>query len=211
MKKFLIVCLFFVHSKASAIDFGIQGGIGQNELVGDVTSDIKEEIGYRVGFVSRYELSEDFNFKSGLLYTSRKYQVYDITGLPFNEIKYDVQLTYLDVPLLLEARVLSWLNIFIGSVVAFNLNGNAKGTDVTGPIDYEVNDITSPYFLGQAGINFDFGLVNLDFIYERGFNRVFDGSENDFTFIGMNIAFWLYESDSNDYSRDSRRSSSRTR
>ncbi len=173
MKHLLLsaACLFFGTAAFAQKDsgFGIKAGLNYNangdyfESVGDAARDPDRNVGYHIGLFGKLEISRLY-LRPELVYTRTKS---DYDGGDFNMSK-------LDVPVLLGAKVIGPLHVFAGPSFQYILNTEFDGID----IDDVENDFTVGINIG-AGVNL--GKLGVDVRYERGF------SNNEAEFINTNI------------------------
>ncbi|WP_425236517.1 porin family protein [Ulvibacterium sp.] len=173
MKHLLLcaACLFLGTAAFAQKDsgFGIKAGLNYNangdyfESVGDVARDPDRNVGYHIGLFGKLEISRLY-LRPELVYTRTKS---DYDGGDFNMSK-------LDVPVLLGAKVIGPLHVFAGPSFQYILNTEFDGID----IDDVENDFTVGVNIG-AGVNL--GKLGVDVRYERGF------SNNEAEFINTNI------------------------
>jgi hypothetical protein len=173
MKHLLLcaACLFLGTAAFAQKDsgFGIKAGLNYNangdyfESVGDAARDPDRNVGFHIGLFGKLEISRLY-VRPELVYTKTKS---DYNGGDFNMSK-------LDVPVLLGAKVIGPLHVFAGPSFQYILNTEFDGID----IDDVENDFTVGVNIG-AGVNL--GKLGVDVRYERGF------SSNEAEFINTNI------------------------
>lgn len=148
--------------------FGIKGGLnyGGNgnyfESAGDAARNPDSNIGYHFGVFGK--LGNRLYFRPELIYTKTKS---DYDGDKFDMSK-------LDAPLLLGAKIIGPLNIFAGPAFQYILQSEFDGIS----IDRVENDFSVGMHIG-AGVSL--GKLGIDLRYERGF------SNNEAEFINTNI------------------------
>lgn len=173
MKHLLLcaACLFLGTAAFAQKDsgFGIKAGLNYNangdyfESVGDAARDPDRNVGFHIGLFGKLEISRLY-VRPELVYTKTKS---DYDGGDFNMSK-------LDVPVLLGAKIIGPLHVFAGPSFQYILNTEFDGID----IDDVENDFTVGVNIG-AGVNL--GKLGVDVRYERGF------SNNEAEFINTNI------------------------
>ncbi len=173
MKHLLLctACLFLGTAVFAQKDsgFGIKAGLNYNangdyfESVGDAARDPDRNVGYHIGLFGKLEISRLY-VRPELVYTKTKS---DYGGNDFDMSK-------LDVPILLGAKIIGPLHVFAGPSFQYILNTEFDGID----IDDVENDFTVGLNIG-AGVNL--GKLGVDVRYERGF------SSNEAEFINTNI------------------------
>ena len=173
MKKTLLLAamvLFGLSATAqSESGFGIKGGLNYNangdyfESAGEAARNPDRNVGYHLGVFGKIGISRIY-FRPELVYTKTKS---DYDGNDFDMSK-------LDAPLLLGAKVIGPLHLFAGPSFQYILNTEFDGIT----IDDVNNDFTVGLNIG-AGVNL--GKLGIDLRYERGF------SDNEANFINTNL------------------------
>jgi len=172
MKRTLLLAVFAMVSitafAQTGSGFGIKGGLNYNangnyfESAGDAARNPDRNIGYHFGIYGK--LGNRLYFRPELIYTKTKS---DYDGDKFDMSK-------LDAPMLLGAKIIGPLNIFAGPAFQYILQSEFDGIS----IDTVENDFSVGMHIG-AGVNF--GKLGIDLRYERGF------SNNEAEFINTNI------------------------
>ncbi len=144
--------------------FGIKGGLnyGANgdyfESAGDAYKDPKSNVGFHLGIFG--QIGEKIYLRPELVYTKTKSD-YDNNSLDMSK---------LDLPVLLGINIIGPLNVFAGPAFQYILN-----TDYD---DITIGDVENDFTVGlNIGAGVSFGNFGLDLRYERGF------SENEVTII----------------------------
>lgn len=212
IKKILItlLCSGVMATEIQAqVQFGIRSGVNFSKWEGQdlqVIEDLLEKTdgylvtkgktGYHIGGYLRIPISKTFSFEPGLQYSKKGYRIMGDFQIPV--LKYfginagaQVQSHYIDVPLVIKARVIKGLQVYAGPQVSFlarsTLNAklgvlgisifnrgfgiterfNRVDLGLTGGIGYELDNGLNI----QAG--YDHGLSPLDKNENyRAFNRV---------------------------------------
>ncbi|MDX1314014.1 MAG: outer membrane beta-barrel protein [Eudoraea sp.] len=147
--------------------FGIKAGLNYNgngdyfDSARDAFENPDRNVGYHIGFYGK--LGNQVYLRPELVYTKTKSE--------YNGADFDM--SKLDVPVLLGAKVIGPLHVFGGPAFQYILNTEFNGIS----IDNIENDFTVGLHLG-VGVNL--GGIGLDLRYERGF------SENEVRFISSN-------------------------
>lgn len=183
--RFLMILIAATLTSAPtfAQELGLLGGFHQTtaESANTTYSD-DGKIGYKLGALARFEMSEPFSFRSGLIYTARNFDL----NAPGIEVEY--KFSYLDVPALIDYRLNDVVGFYGGLSIGINVADEAKinGVDA-GDIDTE-----SMIALGQVGASFLFqDMFSLDVYYERGLGDIAN-SVKDYSTFGANFVYWLY-------------------
>jgi hypothetical protein len=144
--------------------FGIKGGLnyGANgdyfESAGNAYEDPKSNVGFHLGIFG--QIGEKIYLRPELVYTKTKSD-YENNSLDMSK---------LDLPVLLGINIIGPLNVFAGPSFQYILN-----TDYD---DITIGDVENDFTVGlNIGAGVSFGNFGLDLRYERGF------SENEVTII----------------------------
>ena len=173
MKKTLLTAVFAMGSIAAfsqnGSGFGIKGGLNYSangdyfESIGDAAREPDRNVGYHVGLYGKIGVSRLY-FRPELMYTKTKS---DYQGEQFDVSK-------LDAPLLLGAKIIGPLHVFAGPAFQYILDTEFDGI--------AINDIENDFTVGlNIGAGLNLGKVGIDIRYERGF------SDNEASFINTNI------------------------
>lgn len=171
-KNSLLVALFAMFSMATFAQnnsgFGIKAGLNYNangdyfESAGEAAKDPGRNVGYHVGLFGKF--GDRLYLRPELVYTRTKT---DYDGDKFNMSK-------LDAPLLIGAKIIGPLNLFAGPAFQYILDTEFDGISI--------NDVESEFSVGMhIGAGLSLGKVGIDLRYERGF------SNNEAEFINTNI------------------------
>ncbi len=124
MRKFIFVIglLMGFGSAAHAQDFGILLGVHESNATASQTGwSSSNEFGFRVGGTVSVPLADQVNFRSGLIFTQRHFDLTDTAG-----DKLINNFDYLDVPALVQYNFTENFGVFGGLIVAFNVNNNVS-------------------------------------------------------------------------------------
>ncbi|MDR3047865.1 MAG: PorT family protein [Bacteroidales bacterium] len=184
MKKYLsalIALLFVTTLTAQGLQkniFGIRAGINSSTMMHKPKGDTGSRIGFDFGASYQRLLSthNPLHFETGLYLTSKGYEDYEIIGMPFHSSMVDINLIYLQVPLVLNYDFIISNDVTIqplaGLYVAYGIGGKRETKKVA-------NSSHSPYDMGYerfdwglkigigttfhniyAGVGYEFGLYN---------------------------------------------------
>jgi hypothetical protein len=185
----IVVSTFFINAQSGS-GIGIKGGInfgstgdfkssffnGFNDI--DTSQGTNLEFGYHIGVFGKLKLSDKFYFRPELIYTKRQNE-YDITGSSETE---NLNISSLDIPLLLGIKVVGPLSFFIGPTLHYILD-----KDIDSPADFKINDIEKDLTFGiNTGIAMNIKKFGIDLRYERTFgkNLIEFQSEMNTSFFG---------------------------
>lgn len=173
MKKTLLlaVCAMLSMTAFAQTDseFGIKAGLNYNgngnyiESVGDAAREPDKNIGYHAGIYGKIKVLR-FYVRPELFYTKTKS---DYNGDSFDMSK-------LDLPVLVGAKVIGPVHAFAGPAFQYILNSEFDGI--------AINEIENNFSVGaHLGIGVNLGKLGVDVRYERGF------SDNEARFINTNV------------------------
>ncbi|WP_276167511.1 porin family protein [Zobellia alginiliquefaciens] len=174
MKKTLLTAVFALVSIAAfsqndLVKVGVKAGLnyGANgdyfESIGDAARDPDRNMGYHLGLFGKVGLSRIY-FRPELMYTKTKSD--------YDGDKFDI--SKLDMPLLIGAKIIGPLHVFAGPSFQYILDTEFDGISI--------DDIENDFSVGaNIGAGVDLGKLGIDIRYERGFNS------NEATFINTNI------------------------
>lgn len=177
MRKLLFIAfitvLGFKSVSAQGVQFGIQGGLNFSSLR---NVDEPDQItAFNAGIVLDIPASERFSFQPGLTYSGQGYSIEDNT----------VDLSYLNVPLMLQYRIFHGLSLNAGPQVGFLLD--AKDDDIDLKDSFESVD-----FGLNLGISYRFNNgFNLGAQYNMGLSDITDIEELDLSENGQNGVYQL--------------------
>jgi len=170
MKKTLLGLFLMIGSISFAqSSYGIKAGLNYNgngdvkDSAGKVLENPDHNVGFHVGVFGK--IGSSLFFRPELMYTNTK-SSYD-GGRDFKMQK-------LDLPLLVGARIIGPLNVFVGPSLQYILD-----------TDYDqvtLGDVENDLTVGaQFGVGVNIGRLGVDLRYERGL------SDNEARFIDTNI------------------------
>jgi uncharacterized protein (UPF0128 family) len=156
MKKLLFTCfllLITLNSKAQGVDLGIKAGINFAELTD--ASDLDNKTGYTFGLFAGIKFSDKIGIQGDLLYSAQ--------GVD------DIDLNYVNVPIVLRYFIISKLNVQVGPQFGFVVDDNVK--------DVFKNTAESKTFdlSGIVGLGYDLPLgFRVEGRYNFGFSDAVD-------------------------------------
>lgn len=193
MKKIIfMLCLVLGTTQLTQaqIDFGIKGGINYNsesfqEVQEDVLAGAKSKTGYHAGIWTRFNLPAiGLYLRPEIVYTELKNETtLNTTSTTTAIATYSFQ--KIDVPILLGAKVLGFVNIFAGPSFQYIIDGDLSFKDIANEIkDTKVDGFSAGFQFG-GGVEFEnFGI---DVRWERGFSDT--ESELIYNNVTQNIKF----------------------
>ncbi|WP_422105054.1 outer membrane beta-barrel protein [Winogradskyella sp.] len=165
--------LFIGAQSGSGI--GIKGGINFGST-GDLTSDVFNgfnnisisqgtnlEFGYHIGVFGKLNFGGKFYVRPEVVFTKRQNE-YDIIGADEQE---QLNISSLDVPILLGIKVIGPVSFFIGPSFHYILDKS-----IDSPGDFNILDIENDLMLGiNTGIAVNIQKFGIDLRYERTFGE----------------------------------------
>lgn len=118
-----LVLSLLTTQQSKASDYGFEFGFRQQSGSSATGTTAKSQLGYQLGGVGHFDLTERLNLRTGLFYVQRPLVVtVDATG---DEAKY--QLNYVDIPLTVLFKFEDYGGVYFGPVLSMNLDGSCSG------------------------------------------------------------------------------------
>lgn len=173
MKKIMLIAALMVATLSASAQGGpfikpMAGGTLAT-MTGDV-SDLKMKVGFIGGAELGYQFGNRFALTAGALYSMQGARISN------DKVKYNVNMDYLNVPIMAAFYPVNGLGIKAGAQFGFLLN--AKQGDEKIKDFCEKNDFSIP-----VGLSYEFDDVALDLRYNIGLSDVFK-SETHGTYNG---------------------------
>ena len=198
MKKLILTAAFsiliFQFNQAQELTFGVKGGINLASLGGDVGPGAKGKMGFHLGGIAEYMLSDEFGVQAELLYSA--------LGGKFEEndeefsIEEKTKLSYITLPIVGKYFVTEEIALeagpqfgfLVGAESEFTATFNGETESGTEDISKGVNGLDLGFGLGGSfntegglffGLRYVLGLSNIYKDAEGGFsvnNNVFQAS-----------------------------------
>lgn len=173
-------CLFF-QSNSLALGFGVEGGFRQQSgdtITGFSTS---SQVGYQLGAVGFFDLSEKVAIRSGLFYTQRPLKITNDTSLSSTSMAF----TYFDIPIGLMLKFEDSMGIYLGTAASINLDKSSSQKSVMDIVD--AKSFVMPLQLG----------VTFKFMPDLGLNLYFEQFGDvakdlkSYRSVGVNLLFTM--------------------
>lgn len=120
MKKLLFIAAISLgiaaNVNAQANEFGIKAGFNYSNFTGDDVDDLDSRAGFHVGAIYHLGINDDFAFQPEILLSTKGAE--------------DLNLMYVDIPLLAHIHATEELTFHVGPQVGFLLSAKNDGTDV---------------------------------------------------------------------------------
>ena len=161
MKKFMLIAALMVASlsaSAQGVFIKPMAGATLTTLTGDV-SDLKMKLGFTGGAEVGYQFKEAIALTAGALYTMQ--------GAKFDSeyTKYNINLDYLNVPIMLAVYPVKGFGIKAGAQFGFLLNAKEG--------DHDIKDLyKKSTFSIPVGLSYEFEETSVDLRYNIGLSNL---------------------------------------
>lgn len=164
-----------------ALGFGLEAGFRQQS--GDVAAGATttSQVGYTLGAVGYFDMTDTIAFRSGLAYTQRPLQITeDVTKQSST-----VTLTYFDIPIGLMLKFEDWMGAYFGVALSLNLDKSSSNTNVV-----RLENVKSMALPIQLGVTFKFlPEMGMNLYFEQ-FGDPADGLKS-YRSVGANFLFTM--------------------
>jgi len=177
MKKIIFIAFLllslssFSQSKECNCSIGIKVGVNFSTIT-DATN-LSNRTGFQAGFFAGVKFNDFIGIQADLLYSQQ--------GAEFEPENID--LNYLNIPVLFKYYVIRGLNIQAGPQFGFVMNDNLE--EFFGDVEAEKFDLT-----GVFGVGYDlFTRIKLEARYNIGFTDIFDGGDGKNSMASLSIGY----------------------
>jgi len=157
MKKLILTAAFsiliFQFNQAQELTFGVKGGINLASLGGDVAPSAKGKMGFHLGGIAEYMLSDEFGVQAELLYSALGGK-YEETNEGVS-IKEKTKLSYITLPVVGKYFVTDEIALEAGPQFSFLMSAESEGEST---FDGETQSATEDISNGINGIDLGFGI-----------------------------------------------------
>lgn len=161
---------------------GVFAGASYTDLNTDDNASIDPTIGYRLGVITDSTLTEKISLRYGFSYTIREFS--STSGSTETTFKFN----YVDIPVAVRYQITDMFGVFLGSVLAINVNNRTETNGVEG----KVEPLKNLYPLAQIGANLTFNSFGVEVFYETGFTGIIRRAPTtDYSNFGVNFIYWL--------------------
>jgi hypothetical protein len=163
VKIFLVAVLISAAGISQSIDLGVKAGINFSSInLENVGS--SSVTGFQAGVFAGLKFSDKLGLQADVLYSKQGAE------LTVSNILEEIDLSYVNVPIVLKYYVFQGLNIQVGPQFGFVINDNIKEI-LKGQVDAKSADVS-----GVVGLGYDLPLgLRVDARYNFGFSDVLDG------------------------------------
>ena len=181
MKKMMMIAAMMI----AAVSANAQNEVGQLTLqpkaginISTVTGSIdgkKAKVGLVAGVEAEYGISENFGIDFGILYSMEGYKLnHELWGEQYlGTQKLNMNLDYLNIPILAQYYPIKGLAIKAGIQPAFNVRHKASGDG-----DGKIDGVKSFNFSIPVGLSYEYASFVLDARYNIGLTKIFDVDES---------------------------------
>ena len=163
VKVLLIALVISVSGISQSIDLGVKAGVNFSSINYDNVAS-SSITGFQAGVFAGIKFSDKLGIQADLLYSKQGAE------LTLEEI----DLSYVNVPIILKYYVFQGLNIQLGPQFGFVISDNIKEI-LAGQVDAKSADVS-----GVVGLGYDLPLgLRVDARYNFGFSNVIEGIEGD--------------------------------
>lgn len=182
MNKFFAILFFLgISIQSFALGFGVEAGFRQQSGDVPVGYSSSSQVGYTLGAVGYFDLTEKLAIRSGLMYSQRPLKL----TLDSTQTSSDIGLTYFDIPLSLMLKFEDWMGVYVGAALALNLDKTSSNKSV-----YTLTDVKSMVIPVQLGVTFKFMPdIGLNLYFEQ-FGEVAEGLKS-YRSVGANLLFTM--------------------
>lgn len=191
MKIYFTVLSFALLSlssiQAQEMNIGLKGGLNFSTIGGDSSEDIDSKIGYNLGLLSHFHLSDRFGLQPEIMYSSQGGKSKDIAG------DFELDLNYINIPVLFQYMFDNGFRIQAGPQLGI-LTG-AKLKDDTSKVDvkdeFKTIDFALSFGLSYVHPPSGFGV---DARYNYGLSNINENSASKAYNRGFQVGvFYLFK------------------
>ncbi len=175
------MCCLFFQSNSLALGFGVEGGFRQQSGDTSMGFTASSQVGYQMGAVGFFDLTEKVAIRSGLFYTQRPLKITNDASLNSTSMSF----TYFDIPIGFMLKFADSMGIYLGSAVSINLDKSSSQKSVMDVVD--AKSFVTPL---QLGVTFKFMPdVGLNLYFEQ-FGDVAKDLKS-YRSVGVNLLFTM--------------------
>ena len=163
VKVLLVALVISVSGISQSIDLGVKAGVNFSSINLDNVAS-SSITGFQAGVFAGIKFSDKLGVQADVLYSKQGAE------LTVSNVLQQIDLSYVNVPIVLKYYVFQGLNIQVGPQFGFVINDNIKEI-LAGEVDAKSADIS-----GVVGLGYDLPLgLRVDARYNFGFSDVLDG------------------------------------
>jgi hypothetical protein len=163
VKVLLIALVISVSGISQSIDLGVKAGVNFSSINLDNVAS-SSITGFQAGVIAGIKFSDKLGVQADVLYSKQGAE------LTVSNVLQQIDLSYVNVPIVLKYYVFQGLNIQVGPQFGFVIDDNIKEI-LAGQVDAKSADVS-----GVVGLGYDLPLgLRVDARYNFGFSDVLDG------------------------------------
>ena len=176
MKKFILIIAilfgFSFNSQAQDIKFGVKGGLNfaNINLDNDVDAEFDSRTGYHIGLVTQFSMLGMFALQPELLYSAQGAK--------------DIDLDYLNVPVLFKYKIAGIASIEAGPQFGFLVNDNVPDIFDSSLNDFDIS--------GAVGAGVEISKFFAQLRYNFGFSDAFDGGDSKNSNFQVSVGYYIF-------------------
>ncbi len=205
-KMFLVaaVAVFGMSQSDAQVNFGIKAGPQLTNLVGNDDVDASSKFGFHAGAYANIRISEQFAFQPELLYSmqgaeAERTETETILGQTITtHMEEKVNLSYINIPLMMKWYAYDGLNFEFGPQVGFNMSAKSKATatttgggqSVTQEVEQDIDDIETVDFGLNIGAGYELPMgLNFGIRYGLGLTEIVKDYDMKNSVISLGIGY----------------------
>lgn len=203
MKKMFLaaaIAVLGLSQSDAQVNFGVKAGPQLSNLVGNDDVDASTKFGFHAGAYANIRISEQFAFQPELLYSmqgAESEMTYEEFGITYRD-EDKIQLSYINVPLMMKWYAYDGLNFEFGPQIGFNVAAKAKGEStvtngdgsITTSYDEDIDDIETVDFGLNIGAGYELPMgLNFGIRYALGLTEIQKDSDLKNSVISLGIGY----------------------
>lgn len=203
MKKMFLaaaIAVLGLSQSDAQVNFGVKAGPQLSNLVGNDDVDASTKFGFHAGAYANIRISEQFAFQPELLYSMQGAEsetTYEEFGITYRD-EDKIQLSYINVPLMMKWYAYDGLNFEFGPQIGFNVAAKAKGEStvtsgdgsITTSYDEDIDDIETVDFGLNIGAGYELPMgLNFGIRYGLGLTEIVKDSDMKNSVISLGIGY----------------------
>ncbi|MFT5216374.1 MAG: hypothetical protein ACI83H_001496 [Glaciecola sp.] len=174
MKKLILlvtVVLFAFNVNAQSVDFGVKAGANFATIGGDESDDFGSRTSFHFGVTAGISVSDNFSIQPELVYSGQG------ASLDFEGVDADVELGYLNLPIMAQFQVADGFSIEVGPQFGFLMSAKVEAEGEEEDIK---DDLKGLDLAAGVGINYAMASgLNIGARYNLGLSNLNDGEDSD--------------------------------
>lgn len=203
MKKMFLaaaIAVLGLSQSDAQVNFGVKAGPQLSNLVGNDDVDASTKFGFHAGAYANIRISEQFAFQPELMYSMQGAEseaTYEEFGITYRD-EDKIQLSYINVPLMMKWYAYDGLNFEFGPQIGFNVAAKTKGEStvtsgdgsITTSYDEDIDDIETVDFGLNIGAGYELPMgLNFGIRYGLGLTEIVKDSDMKNSVISLGIGY----------------------